>query len=234
MGKLSEETKRKIGKANSKRMREFMVKHPDVTKERIKQMHAAKTDATEARRLQATRDAYDAMSDDDRAKFSENAKRLWADGTLREAHEKATQTFLRRSASGEFDFSERNENLSKAITKKYQEGGFQWSRGHYEPVKGLRPIYYRSSWELKLAQMLDADPHVRCWEYEFTVLIYELDGKSKRYLPDFHVTYNDGTEKLVEVKPTSLRGVKMNEAKRLAAKKFCESKKWTYEEYAVE
>ena len=80
-------------------------------------------------------------------------------------------------------------------------------------------------------QELDSDESVTSWEYEFTSIEYELGGKRRRYVPDFHVVHGDRHE-LVEVKPTQLRNTVMNEAKRLAAQEYCDKEGWSYIEWS--
>lgn len=228
---VSLEMRAKIGAANSTKMREFMSSHPDVAKQRSDLMCAAVTSTSIQRRSKTLRATYAAMSTADKQRFSERTQRRWASGELRAAHVKAAATFKRRAASGEIDFTQRNDRLSARISQMYVDGSFRWCRGHHESPKTGLKHRYRSRWELQYMQLLDADPDVIQWRSEPTVIPYELDGKQRRYVPDFIVQRADGIE-LVEVKPMSLRETAMNVAKRAAASVMCAREGWRYSEWA--
>lgn len=73
---------------------------------------------------------------------------------------------------------------------------------HISP-KCVKPINYRSGWELVVAEYLDKHPDVISYEYESLILAYKSNlstGRIRKYYPDFFVTYKDGTRLLVEVK----------------------------------
>lgn len=143
-----------------------------------------------------------------------------------------SETRSRKIASGEIVIN--RDAISQTVTQKYLDGGFEWSKGTYVSTKTGKTCYYRSSWELQYMQILDSDPVVFSWEYEFAYIPYELDGKLRRYLPDFHVTYADGHHELIEVKPESLRETPMNFAKRWAAQDYCSVNGWAYHEWKPE
>lgn len=70
-------------------------------------------------------------------------------------------------------------------------------------------IEYRSGWELKLMQRMDADPNVIWWQSEETIIPYRspVDNRIHRYFVDItaRCRTNDGRTKtfLIEVKPAS-------------------------------
>ena len=195
--KRTEEQKRKIGQKNSLHMKKLYRENPQLATQKIDRMNAARTPETEAKRIQATKEAYENMREEYLQKFSDRAKNLWKNGILANAHIKATETFKERFAAGEYDFVERNKKISETVTQKYLEGGFQWSKGEYISVKTGKNIYYRSSWERQYAEQLDADDEVETWNYEFTSIPYVLDGINRNYVPDFYVKMKNGIEKLV-------------------------------------
>lgn len=167
------------------------------------------------------------MTPEEKQKFSEHSKKLWLNGTLVAARGKAAETYNQRYADGEYDFTERNEKLSVAITQKYLDGGFEWAAGQYVSTKTGKTCNYRSSWELRFMQILDADSRVEVWEHEPFSIPYEFDGVKKRYLPDFQVVL-EGKDLLVEVKPPTLTDTPLNAAKRAAALEFCRRNGWEY------
>lgn len=229
--KKSDDEKRRIGKSNSINMKRYMSEHPDVARARVQEMWASVTPETEARRIASVKQAYENMSSEDRQGFRDRAKERWENGELVEAHKKASETFKKRSEAGEYDFTTRNENLSRSITQKYVDGTWQFTKGKHVSSKTGQECYYRSSWELQYMQLLDADETVVTWEHEFTSIQYELNNKSHRYVPDFHVVRSRG-HSLVEVKPQALRETAMNVAKRQAAKTYCDERGWSYEEWS--
>lgn len=46
---------------------------------------------------------------------------------------------------------------------------------------------------------LDNSPEVLWWEHEPFAITYEFEGKERRYIPDFIVTFTDGRKELQEV-----------------------------------
>lgn len=129
------------------------------------------------------------------------------------------------------DITINSEKISSTVTQRYLDGGFEWSVGQYASTKTNDVCNYRSSWELELMQILDRHPEVEYWKYEPVSIPYELEGKTKRYIPDFHVVTSSGKDVLIEVKPDNLRESKMNCEKRNAAIQFCERNGWTYLEW---
>ena len=170
------------------------------------------------------------MTHEEKQKFSVRAKKLWQDGTLVDAHTKASDTFKQRFADGQYDFTERNDKISAAITQRYLDGGFEWSTGQYTSMKTGKSCNYRSSWEHELMVLLDGDSRVDTWSYEPLSITYILEGETRRYIPDFLVVF-EGRDYLLEVKPPSLADIPINTAKRDAAVVFCQKNGWKYGEW---
>lgn len=113
-------------------------------------------------------------------------------------------------------------------------------------------IIYRSGWELKLMQYLDAHPDVIEWQSEEMCIPYRspVDGRVHRYFPDFKVKKRnkDGSTEtaLIEVKPykqtrppqkvekitrryvTEVMQWGVNEQKWKAAKEYCLDRGWKF------
>lgn len=118
------------------------------------------------------------------------------------------------------------EKISAIIADKLVKGEWKHSFGykseHYIGVKnGRREIYLRSSYESAYVRILDLDQSVVSWEYEPMRLPYMFEGSVHNYVPDFLVTYVDGSQSLVEVKPDMLMITKQNAAKQRAAEIWC-------------
>lgn len=113
-------------------------------------------------------------------------------------------------------------------------------------------IIFRSSWELKFMNYLDAHQDVLQWSSEefFVPYVSPIDGRVHRYFPDFHVVQKNrnGIEEVVvvEIKPakqtkppqvqkkrtkrylTEVITWGVNEAKWKAALQYCKAKNWRF------
>lgn len=89
---------------------------------------------------------------------------------------------------------------SRAQTRRMEENPTKWARGNSEWVdtpKGTADrVFVRSSYEKAAVAVLEADPTVVKYKYE--PVFRRPCGKWCK--PDFLVTYEDGTQSLVEVK----------------------------------
>lgn len=112
------------------------------------------------------------------------------------------------------------EAMSRGLVKAYQEDGFHpeyWTkRGHHESPKAGK-VYYRSSYELVAYKKLDDDPTVLTYKTEAIAIPYEWGGITRNYLPDLCITYVDGKELIVEIKPNYGKNSPQNIAKFAAA-----------------
>lgn len=104
---------------------------------------------------------------------------------------------------------EHRQNLSKSTLKQYAEGfdpnNHFLSGWHFSP-KLNHKIWFRSSYEKKAYMNLDADETVAHYAVEAVQVQYFNPRKNMEcgYLIDLKVTYKNGTQKLVEIKPSSL------------------------------
>jgi hypothetical protein len=228
--KKSDEEKQKIGEKNSVRMKKYFKDNPDKAKLRGEILRSNWSDEIENKRIESTRKSYALMTENDKLGFKERTKKRWESGELREAHKKAMKTFNERIAKNEYDFSKRNENLSRVIAQKHVDGSWNFVKGFYVSTKTKQKCYYRSSWELQLMNELDADTDVLSWRSEFTSIPYLFEGITHHYVPDFHVVRSE-CQQLVEVKPAALRSMPKIAAKRVAAIEYCAQKCWEYVEW---
>jgi hypothetical protein len=103
-----------------------------------------------------------------------------------------------------------------------------YKTGVHNSPKAKHPINYRSGWEKVFCMHLDQDPNVVSYAYEPYKIPYIANSRSHRvrfYLPDFEVTYADGTKKLIEVKRASAVNNLLVVKKAEAARRWCESQK---------
>jgi hypothetical protein len=232
--KKSDEEKRKIGEKNSVNMKRFYTDNPELAKAKSVEMRSFMTPETEEKRIAATKLAYELMTPEEKQKFSDHAHKQWTQNreTMLEGIAKVTAIQRQRYKDGYYDHTLRNEKISETVTQRYLDGGFEWSVGEYISTKTGKTCNYRSSWELQLMQQLDSDLNVVTWEFEFDKIKYQLNGKNKYYVPDFHITLlSEPYELLVEVKPERLRETEMNIAKKVVALDYCSRKKWAYSEW---
>ena len=85
-----------------------------------------------------------------------------------------------------------------AYSGKYKVKNLAKYRG--DPDK----VVYRSSWEKACFQWCDANPKVKSWSSEETVVPYkwDIDKKMHRYFVDLKITFTDNKTILVEIKPS--------------------------------
>lgn len=74
-------------------------------------------------------------------------------------------------------------------------------------IRGIRPdlpgIYFRSSWEANVARWLEwmkACGSVKAWKYEPESFPVVIDGKRRRYVPDFRIDWAGTLVEYLEVK----------------------------------
>ncbi len=95
--------------------------------------------------------------------------------------------------------------------------------GWHESAKAGK-VHYRSSYELKLYELLDNDQDVIQYEVEPFIIQYHYKGFVKNYMPDLLVHYGNGKQILIEIKPYKLTQKSRNMAKIKAAIKYCRDK----------
>lgn len=97
-----------------------------------------------------------------------------------------------KNRTGEYPF-ERDDVLSKFVRGR---------TGDYVSSKTELKEYFHSSWEFVRMKELDDDPTVLHWTKKHKILIPlgNINGKPRKYIPDFLITYLDGRKVLEEVK----------------------------------
>lgn len=74
--------------------------------------------------------------------------------------------------------------------------------GYFYSEKNKRKIFYRSSFELAAYQILEQIPHVIKYDTECLHIPYVINGEKHTYIPDILVTYKDGSQSIIEIKPS--------------------------------
>lgn len=95
------------------------------------------------------------------------------------------------------------EKISAGVGRAWEDGRLRGiGRGYWiTSPKILGQQWVRSTWELRVAKVLDLHPHVLRYEVEPISIPYEFDGMTKNYWPDFQVVLLGGIHELWEVKP---------------------------------
>lgn len=95
-------------------------------------------------------------------------------------------------------------------------------KGYFRSDKMCKSIPYRSSYELRYMEMLEADPMVRGYWYEAVAIPYEgVDGKAHTTRPDFKILYVDGRLGLSEIKSVAFLEERATVVKLNAMREFC-------------
>lgn len=136
-------------------------------------------------------------------------------------------TNIARGKLGKKFTVEHCQALSSAKVAFLQRGGFHGRQSTYVSRAG-ETMHAHSSWELERMKMLDADPSVASWTKNHRIVIdYEHEGRSRRYVPDFWVSYVDGRVELQEVKGFQFEPTRCA-AKAEAGRSYCQARGWSY------
>ncbi len=93
---------------------------------------------------------------------------------------------------------------------------------------------YDSALERDYMVELDHDPAVKEWTKRHGITIpYRFFGIPRKYLPDFLVTYNDGSQALHETKGLPLMFWVSTKLKRQSAEEYCANLGWKYKMITV-
>lgn len=113
-------------------------------------------------------------------------------------------------------------------------------KGKYEVINKSKytgkqtTITYRSSWELKLFELLDTHPNIVAWGSEVISIkyVHPFHKTTKSYLPDLFVQYVDASGKkhteIVEVKPYCQTNPKFAKSKYDREQVVINEAKWRY------
>ena len=112
-----------------------------------------------------------------------------------------------RSDEYRLQASKRSSELSKHGKTKHRGYGvrLKTSKGGQFTTK--------STYETKYVEVLQEDTNVVAFRYEPFDIEYEFNGVKLYYTPDFLVSYVDGHEELIEVKPAKMIAWPKNQAK---------------------
>lgn len=110
------------------------------------------------------------------------------------------------------DFS---KNKKKTKKPKFKDG-------HLVSLKNdMKPMHYRSSWELKVYECLEELNEVSRYEVESIAIPYYWDGKWHKYYPDLVIQFIDGHTEVWEIKPLNQTEIEKNQVKWKACYNYC-------------
>lgn len=103
-------------------------------------------------------------------------------------------------------------------------------RGHFYSDKNNKELYYSSSYELKAYSILEQLPNVKSYSRcSFYIKYFNpIKNGISRYVPDIAITYADGIEEMIEIKPEKLVGTPINQAKFAVATPYCKERGWKF------
>ena len=170
-----------------------------------------------AKTIAALNAAWD--SKERRKAVSDRRKEDWNDSEYRER----MTILLRELSANNVMTDETRQKISLGISKAIVEGRLKvYPNGMYKSGKHFSDklqgyVHYRSSYELKAYQLLDADPNVALYITEPCAIPYEYQGQAHRYIPDLYIEFIDGSWSLVEVKPEFQLDDEETQIKHMAA-----------------
>lgn len=118
------------------------------------------------------------------------------------AGKKHTQEWKDRMSKKWRDPVWRAKRLDKLLKSNVRP---RYVNGFYDSKKAGR-IFFRSSYELRMYNVLDADNDVKFYEVEAYEIEYVRDGKIHHYVPDIYVEHKDGSHRHIEIKPIRFVG----------------------------
>lgn len=119
-------------------------------------------------------------------------------------------------------FKEHNSNIMiERITNGIHSSSY--TNGKFLSAKNNKDFLYRSSYELRMLNILE---HLDCivnYQYEKIAIPYMFGGITHNYIPDFLIEFNDGTIVLCEIGPSTFKIHKnaREKAKQESALEYC-------------
>lgn len=121
----------------------------------------------------------------------------------------------------------RDRGEKKGATGKRKKRN-RFRQGTFVSQKNKKEFQYRSGLECELFEILETVSIVKQYDYESIEIPYTFDGKSRKYIPDYIVVYQNGDKEVLEVKPSSQTDLPINKAKWDAAEAYCKFRGWTF------
>lgn len=114
------------------------------------------------------------------------------------------------------------DKISKGVMQYHRTQNFRKGHWMFLPKAGGR-VFVRSSWEARVAALLQKSSEVSRFEVEPCVIPYFYRGGRHRYTPDFKVVGRCQITELWEIKPSKLIGHPKNKAKMAALNAYVDA-----------
>src|ERR1035441_8027381 len=138
-------------------------------------------------------------------KISIKTKENWKDNEIRDKRIEGIKNYtftkehranISKGSKGKPKSQSHIDNLRKATVNGYLNGNFYGNKYTYYSTKNEKSLNLKSSYELKLAILLDASTIIKLYNYE-KISLYSKE-LNKAYIPDFYYIKN-GISYLVEI-----------------------------------
>ena len=114
----------------------------------------------------------------------------------------------------------KDKNIKKKGFHAKASGESRYKNGVFWSKKNNKEFIFRSAYEFGYFHILEADDNVVSYIVEPFRIPYRFNGRARSYVPDIMVLYEDGSIKIIEVKPLALVPNRMVQAKAAAARRF--------------
>uniref|UniRef100_A0A6M3KS59 Nuclease associated modular domain-containing protein n=1 Tax=viral metagenome TaxID=1070528 RepID=A0A6M3KS59_9ZZZZ len=210
-------------------------KHTEEANERNRVAHLGKKQSRETieKRIKTIRERYNGGWPLDGFRHNSNSKKKmsksmkgrtsWNKG---KHWSEEVKIKMRNAKVGKSHSDNHKRRISKGLVKAYQEDRRPLDRrfmtGYFYSKKNRKEIHYRSSYELFAYELLEKMSMVFSYEVEpFSITYRKGFDEIGEYIPDILITYMDGSQELIEVKPERELENDNVVKKIKAAKKYC-------------
>ena len=100
--------------------------------------------------------------------------------------------------------------------------------GYFPSLKMRRMVQFESTLERDLIYLLDFDRRVAAFEEQPLKIVYQHEGKTLSYTPDFLAEFASGQKMLLECKPCRFMNSEENQRKFSAAQVWCARRGWQF------
>lgn len=145
---------------------------------------------------------------------------------LRQRKKENPPTGEKNGMFGRKHTKEAREKMSDAVSQRIVEGRYQPygtrnMKGWLISEKTGDRHFFRSSWEEATMRYLDTCDDVKTWDYEPMRIPYYQNDNKRWYVPDFIVTFQNGSREMWEVKPKEFVNSERTLLKSEAARGWC-------------
>jgi hypothetical protein len=148
--------------------------------------------------------------------FSKSMSDSWKDPEVRERRVKGLST----ASIKRYTNPKNRRKASELRTTALIEGRGYKKIKHFYSNKNKKELYYHSSYELQAFNILEQLSVVKCYDRFRHTIDYEFEGRIRKTIPDILVTYQDGSQEIIEIKSEWRVDTPINIAKFQAISKY--------------